>query len=138
MAINENIIAAFLDGNISYEEAHNAMGGFSMADNALIDEAFGDDDTITRIAEGADPQLWSDELSPVDEFQLPELAIIAQEADDSEDTDEFEIVDYADDPVDNLPTDADTDDTFLSDQQIETTSFPDYIDLPDFDYPDIP
>lgn len=138
MAINENIIAAYLDGSITYEEANAAMGGFTDADNALIDEASRDDDMITRIAEGADPQQWAGELASPDGFQLPDLPIMAQEADadDTDGTDGFEIVDYADTPVDDyLPAATDTAATFSSDPQSEITCFPDDSGFPDFDAP---
>lgn len=135
MAINENIIAAYLDGTVTYQQADNAVGGLSAADNALIIEASHDDDTIALIAEGADPQQWSDELATLDNFQLPDLPIIAQEADDN--TDEFEIVEYTDN-TDLTPSPAtEADDTFDSDPQTGITDFPDNTDLPDFDTTDM-
>ncbi len=137
MAINENIIAAYLDGTVTYQQADNAVGGLSVADNAIIIEASHDDDTIALIAEGADPQQWVDELAPLDNFQLPDLPIIAQEAEDNDNTDEFEIVEYTDD-TDLTPSPAtEADDTFGSDPQTGITDFPDNTDLPDFDTTDI-
>lgn len=139
MALNENIIAACLDGKITKAEAAELLGGLSAEDNMIIDEAALDNDTILNIAEGTYYQNFDDELTPLDEFQLTDLPIIAQEVDESEDAEGFN-----DNETANFGGDFDYDDTSditvadeYDDTPDDTTDvFIDYA-ADDMNYPDI-
>lgn len=142
MALNENIIAACLDGKITKAEAAELLGGLSAEDNMIIDEAALDNDTILDIAEGTYYQNFDDELTPLDEFQLNELPIIAQEVVEPEETEEFN-----DNGTANFGGDFDYDDTTditVADEYDDTSDVPEdttdvFIDYTadDMSYPDI-
>lgn len=137
MTINENIIASYLDGNITREEADFALGGLSFADIDIIEEAADDNDTIAYIAAGADPQEWTDDSLSFNDFQLPDLPIMAQEAENGDEDNELEIIDYSSDTDDNISEASDMDESFADTSGTDIPYLSGDADLYDIDCMDI-